>query len=193
MYNLFTVDPSLRACGWAKFEFDDRKKVGRYLDSGVVKSKGIEEGEDPVIRSLKGKRSKANDWVSRLDETVDKVLLDDIIYGENGETCLNKVALIELPSTYSGGKGDVAAASGAIMKLMGVVFSFRERLLHEHYFEDVILVPVATWKGQVKKEITQRRVDRNWKIPDITDHNEYDAIAIGDWYLRRFLKYKPIR
>lgn len=187
MYNLFCVDPSLRACGWAFFECDDVKKTAQYRDSGVVKSKGIENGVDPVITSLKGKKSKANDWVSRLDETVDKVLEN----AKSNKPFRPHIALIELPSTYSGGVGDIAAASGAIMKLNGVVFSFRERLLHEYNFDEVILVPVPVWKGQTKKEITKRRVDRNWKISGVTDHNQYDALGISDWYLRRYLGYTP--
>lgn len=185
MFNVFSVDPSLRACGWTSFACTDEYDEARYLESGCIRSKGIEEGEDPVIDSLKGKRSKSNDWISRLDETVNAVLcfVPESSY---------KIGLIELPSTYSGGKGDVAAASGAIMKLMGVVFAFRERMLHEHGFNEVILVPVITWKGQTKKDVTARRVLRNWKCSHVTDHNEMDAIGIADWYLRRKMNYKPI-
>ena len=187
---LFCVDPSIRACGWSMFSYNQKKKTAKYENSGFVKSKGIEDGDDPVIDSLRGRRSKANDWISRLDETVEEVLLHSC---DAGSQCLPHIGLIELPSTYSGGSGDVASASGAIMKLMGVVFSFRERLIYESNFDKVILVPVITWKGQTKKEITARRVLRNWPCQHITDHNEMDAVGIGDWYLRRYLKYKPQR
>ncbi len=180
MYDLFVVDPSLRACGWASFRFDAKRNKAKYMHSGFVKSKGIEDGEDPVIDSLKGKRAKANDWIYRLDETVDEVL-------SNVDQPMTEVGLIELPSTYSGGRGDAASASGAIMKLMGVVFSFREKMLYQYGFEKVILVPVHTWKGTVPKHVTKRRVLRSWPCQHISDHNEMDAVGIGDWYLRRYL------
>ena len=55
----------------------------------------------------------------------------------------------------------------------------------------VELVPVRDWKGSVPKHITLKRIQRAWGWRGM-DHNIADAVGIGDWYIRKQLKFEAI-
>ncbi|KKK77481.1 hypothetical protein LCGC14_2853180, partial [marine sediment metagenome] len=63
---------------------------------------------------------------------------------------------------------------------------FRVRTLFEQMDVEVTLVPVPKWKGNVPKEITMDRSRKHWGWRG-EDHNEGDAVGIGDWYFRKYL------
>jgi hypothetical protein len=166
-YNLLAIDPSIRALGWSVFEVDESAGAARLLRSGVQRTRG---GREEV------------DWVERLDMMVDFVIG---LCLERGKEC--SVVVIELPSVYAGGRGDAASASGSIMKLSSLVFALRQALLGEGI--EVQLVPVRKWKGTLPKHITERRVRIYWHWKG-SDHNESDAVGIGDYWIRKELRYK---
>lgn len=159
------IDPSTRALGWAIFETRAWEGVGELVTSNVFR-----EGSD------------AGDWIVRTDLMILRLYLV-------AQQLRVTKAVIELPSCYSGGVGDVAGKSGSIMKLMGCVMAIREKLKSSLGIE-VILVPVLRWKGTTPKEVTRKRVKRWWGW-DGVDHNECDAVGIGDWYVRKMLRYEP--
>ena len=86
--------------------------------------------------------------------------------------------LIEEPSIMSSEKGTVTARSGALIKLAmyaGMVTGF---FLIKGY--EVILIPVASWKGSLPKEVTKKRVmGTNIGAEESKASHYYDAIGIG--------------
>jgi Holliday junction resolvasome RuvABC endonuclease subunit len=160
-----TIDPGTRDLGWAMFEIDSRSKTATLLDSGVI--------------SINARREK--DWINRCDLMTDHLV--DLAQAQRAERCI-----IEMPQTFSGKRGRVARNTGSVAKLTGLVMSLRLAMLYEGV--DVTLVTVRKWKGSLPKRVTQQRVRRYWSWSK-SDHNEADAVGIGDWYVRRCLKYTP--
>ena len=169
---ILCIDPSVKALGWAVF-----RGVKCNQCKGDHKWELFKSG---VIKNNKGKKDGV-DWIDKLDYMVQKI--SEMINEHELWRTLDLV-LIELPSTYSGGKGDVAANSGAIMKLMGLVMALREMIRCTGF--KTMVVPVRSWKGTVPKHITQKRIKHFWDW-DGDDHNEADAVGIGDWYIRKHL------
>lgn len=161
MKKILVIDPGTRKTGWALFTAYDTKKAF-YVRSGVFEA------------------SKSNNWLIRLDrmrEAFRKLLVKE-------EPSL---VLIEQPMTFmTSRKGLGALNSGAVMKLMALVFTFRTMALCRKI--DTVLVPVQTWKGQVPKRVTQKRIKRHLGLV-LKDDNEADAAGIGLWYIRKVLKY----
>ena len=147
--NMLSVDPSIKALGYAMFT------------RGKLKSSGH--------KNLKSKK----DWVSNVDEMVEFIreLLDDI-----------DLCVIELPDVFTSARGLAASNSGAIVKLMAIVFAVRQMCLEEGI--GVYLLPVRKWKGNLPKEITQLRMKRRWGVVS-KSNDEIDAIGIGTFYLER--------
>ena len=96
----------------------------------------------------------------------------------------NKIdyAVIEQPEIFRSGKGEACISSGAIIKLTGCAFSIYGALTMTGV--DVTMVKVTRWKGNVPKHVTQRRVKRHWGTCP-SNHNEADAVGIGDWAVRK--------
>jgi len=164
MSRLLCIDPSIRALGWAVFSMQKKRRKAELIYSGVIKLRG-------------------QDWIAKMDQMVDAVHFEaaglKLLYKE-------VTILIEMPQIF-GGRGVVAQNSSALYKLIACVFSLRQMFLDLD--EEVVLIPVTKWKGQVPKEVTQRRVRKYWKWKG-TDHNEADSIGIGDWYIRKELQWK---
>lgn len=145
---------------------------------------------DPSVKALGWAFFSTGEWRNDEWELVDSGVLkvaaewpeshDKMIRKVYSEIPCGSVVLIELPSHYDSGKGAAARNSGAILKLFGLVMALREKLDPAR----VRLVPVRMWKGTVPKEITQKRVRKYWDWAG-EDHNEADAVGIGDWYLRK--------
>jgi len=96
--------------------------------------------------------------------------------------------LIEEPRLFlSTRKGQAASNSSAILKLVAMVYCMAGAL-KALFTENVVLVPVQQWKGNVPKEITQKRVLKHWGCKS-GDDNITDAVGIGDWYIRKQLGY----
>lgn len=156
---LWCVDPSLKAMGFARFELYAEKDA--LAESGVIR--GQKDG---------------GTW-ARTDWCVDALggLMEESPVG-----WANVLVLIEEPAHYDGGAGTAARNSGAILKLLGLAASIRGRVIS--YGGHVIMVPVRRWKGTVPKAVTARRIQRAWNWTG-SDHNEADAVGIGDWWLRK--------
>lgn len=159
---LLAIDPSTKALGWAVFEIGG-KGACRLIESGVMRQRN-DDGEDD---------SPA--WLVNLDEVVEKIRC---VATEHGAS----LAVIEQPQMFSSARGKAAAASGSVLKLTAVAFALRERL--RVMGMNVTMVPVSRWKGQTPKKITQMRVRRVWGWEG-ADHNEADAVGIGDWWIRK--------
>lgn len=102
------------------------------------------------------------------------------------------VVVIEKPQVYSPRhwKGD----PNDLIDLAIVVGKISERYAKH----EVILVLPSQWKGQVSKEVTAARIDKELtqreksvldkalaKRPRYLRHNIYDAVGIGRWYFEK--------
>jgi len=164
---LLCIDPGTRKMGVAVFELDGKKKRGRLLKCFVE-----------VIS-----RKKVAKWQDRIDMMADKAI--EICNKEKPDR-----VLIEQPRLFlSTRKGQAASNSGAVLKLMGMVYCMAGAL-GVVKGREVTLVGVQQWKGNVPKHITQKRVLWHWGCKS-GDDNITDAVGIGDWYIRKQLKYKP--
>lgn len=168
MRTLF-IDPGTKRLGWAEFAEGDR--TVRLCRSGVV----IAARKDP--------------WKKRMDFMVREVVkrLQMKQTKEKMRIAVYEVT-IEMPQQFQSARGQAALNSGAVMKLIATVFSLRQALLERGY--GVRLVNVSKWKGQVKKKVTAKRVQRWWGKELTADEelkggDELDACGIGDWWYRR--------
>lgn len=132
-------------------------------------------GETPKLTAYNVKKLnlEGESWIVRA-----KVMLEVVKDLEN-EYCPAHI-YIETPSHYSAGKGEVARNSGAILKLMFLVGA-----VYGAFKDQVTLLPVSRWKGNVPKEITQRRMLKRWNATG--DHNAIDAVGIGDYVISQKL------
>lgn len=169
MQTLLCVDPSTRTLGWAVFRIGDGAS---FIKAGVI-HKGVDE--DALNEAW-----PTIEWIDRIDRMVSAVRLVAIEH-----RCT--AAAIELPQVFQSAAGQGASASGSIIKLVAAAFSIRSDLYAIERMETVLMVPVNRWKGTVPKEITQMRIRRAWDWKG-SDHNEADAVGIGDWYIRKYLK-----
>jgi len=172
---LLTIDPGTKRLGWAIFEFDYRFKIPKVC---LYRSGFIAES------------SKTKDWIERIDLMTKQILgiCQNLIFYSS-----EIKILIELPTNFAGSsKGAAALNSGSVGKLMACVFQLKGAISHVFPSFDIQLISVRTWKGNVPKTITEKRILKYWgrkgKVND-----ESDAIGIGDWYIRNILKYQPIK
>lgn len=94
------------------------------------------------------------------------------------------VVLSEFPQEMNGGRGAVALASGAVRKLAAFVGMVEGRLSTQDIRLEV--VEPMTWKGQLPKDITVKRVRRDYpQVPADLYSDVYDAIGIGRWRIRQ--------
>jgi len=88
------------------------------------------------------------------------------------------------------------------LKLNACVFTLRQMIVSRNYKTPatkiakskvtVMLVPVNKWMGNRPKHVTKKRVEKHWNLTR-ADHNETDALGIGDWFVRKVLRYTPTK
>lgn len=110
----------------------------------------------------------------------------------------DRIVIIEKPRVYQTGlqKGDqrdivnLALAVGAI-----------GQLLRPKWLDSLIFVEPHEWKGQVPKEIMQKRIDKTLTAEELSKivwpskslrHNVYDAIGLGLWGISKAPKTRKI-
>lgn len=166
---VLTIDPSIRNLGWSFFFKQGRRKV-ELIESGH-------------LRTTKKEREKwgKKEWEGAVDAMIDKVwqLVTSMRACHPG----NLTVLIEMCAVYGGGRGTVASASEAVLKLGCFTYALRQMLKSELNLK-VVLVGVRQWKGTVPKHITMLRARKHWDWKG-TDHNEADAIGLGTWWFRK--------
>lgn len=167
---ILAFDPSMRKFGWAVL---DR---GKLVDHGLITQAG------PSKKVPKKKRRTLAFWIGRVDEMVNTVYRD---LGDHVGSA--DVVVIEMPRIYSRGSSASQAAknSGAIEKLIFLVSSLRSRIMRYDMHVRIVLVYPQTWKGQVPKSLTRRRMERRYgRVIKHLDHNIVDAIGIATWFQR---------
>lgn len=156
MKTLLAIDPGLKRTGYAVF------KNNQYMCSGVIKV------------------SKKLGWIDRLDFIVVQII--NLLSKYSIE-----IVVVEQPELFiMSSKGRAASNSGAVLKLTALVFSINAMMKYRETGLECVLVSVRKWKGNVPKEITQRRVKRRWGV-DLKSLDESDAVGLGTYYIEKVL------
>lgn len=164
-----TIDPGVEM-GYAIWDLDGLRGPQKF-------PAGMEWRAITVKRSgyLRGKTGK---YSNRLDSTVAQFLA---LFRE----CPCEIVVSEFPEVWgSSGRGGAANASGDLLKLAGFCYAARQAILDHFSGVQWEFVPVSKWKGQTPKELTQMRIKRAWNWKG-QNHNEADAVGIGDWVIRK--------
>lgn len=156
---LLSIDPSTKTLGWALFDRRNGSADWRLVRSSYIR-----------------RRPKA-DWMQGIDDMVAQLMGVAKKYGVH-------VVVIEKPQVFGGNAGVAAANTESVMKLSACVWAIRQAMRYVAPVMHVELVNVNKWKGQTPKSVTQMRVRRHWGW-DGKDHNEADAVGIGDWWIRK--------
>lgn len=117
------------------------------------------------------------DWTERLFEYTKSVF-------KVAEKYRVGACIIEYPSLFQTSGGMTVARSGNLLKLTmlcGALFSVLELYNPE-------LLPVNTWKGNLKKDVVRRRIKRLIPTPgDFTlNSHTWDAVGMGMHVLGKF-------
>jgi len=154
--------------GWAIFELRSKNQAALIASGCITIS------------------AKKDDWIERID----KICIDLLNVYWHHHIHLAHL-LIELPEVFGSHKGRAASSSGSVGKLMACVFQIKGVISREFPNFEISLIPVRMWKGNLPKERTEYRIQKYWGRGGETS-DESDAIGLGDWFIRRELKYKPI-
>jgi hypothetical protein len=207
-YRVLSIDPDVVQLGWAMFDLyaagrnkgkcdlaaHGVVKVGRSLHDRFEHGFSPEENQSlgvlgAVPDRLGNKRTRVFGKVGMLTWVYAVDWMVESIRRVEGGGELISVAVIEMPSHLPTARGMAASNSGAILKLGFCVSSLRQALRDDGI--PVELIGVRFWKGQAPKEVTQRRMQQVWGV-EYAKEDEYDAIGIGDWFVRRVLGYMPM-
>ena len=151
-----SVDPGIDG-GWASWLGTEWKKELPPEDTGLVRPRG-----------------KSKDWATRLDSSLDQWV--ELLREWRWEHML-----IEWPKFMESGGGQTVARTDALVKLAATC----GRIVQVFRGEDipVTLVPVADWKGQLPKEVVNKRIVKRLgeaACEDFETH-AWDAVGIGLW------------
>ncbi len=154
---ILSIDPGTIGLGWAVFTND-----------GVLHMSGAIE----IAQSIH--------WQERCRLMADR--FDSQLYSF---TAIER-AVIEKPFIALEGKCLQAAKKQDVIKLTLVTGRIWQAI-HSHFGNVAEFVDVMTWKGQMSKALTERRVKKRLPgLPEgISDH-QVDAVGIGLWALGKF-------
>jgi len=162
--------------GWALFSPDDTEENYILDRSGTIKStEGERKGKDEIRIVVQ---------IMKIRKLVDDEL-NLAEYGYGDSFMYPVLLLIEKPKLWTNVKSMASQRQGGVMILhilVGALFWFGWQ-----NFENVELVDVSTWKGQLPKSVTLKQVKRRWNVNPETD-DEADAIGIGSWYIDKLAK-----
>lgn len=161
---VFAIDPSVNHLGWAVMDIDqDIHPVGvahKVVASGTIDAPEEFKQENLVERL---------EWMAEAIEDVATDFDFDVI-------------VIERPEPWGAYKSMASDRSGAMQMLTLLIGALAYWAIGWVSAESVKLVKVSTWKGQLPKHITKRRMEQKYGQGFKTDH-EADAVGIGDYYL----------
>ena len=156
------IDPSIASCGVAVWEFTNWRKWENITPPDQVHL------WHPILRNPKEATWDAKlTWMAqRFDELLE--VLGDV-----------KTVGCELPMLVRGGGGDVVASSGALVKLSCCVGAFAGVCAVKDV--EFLPIPVYEWKGQLPKDIVNRRIRQLLGNENCRKFKRdiWDAVGIG--------------
>lgn len=149
-----SIDPGLKRTGWALW------CNTKLYDYGLTTIKDMDVSGWKLAANLMARRA---------------------LYGRLQSYAVGFV-ISEIPEEFASGKGKAALNSGAVRKLSYYVGVLSGVCLAK----DIRFASVEPmkWKGNVPKEITEKRVRRDYRqVEGGLFSDVYDAIGIGRWWI----------
>lgn len=153
---VLALDPSINHLGWALM-IPGRALMYETIDAPT--------------------ESKFQELVYRIDWIIGE--LDDL----PGQQDFDTVA-IEKPEPWGAYKSMASSRSGSLQMLTLVVGALTQWALARVGADNVKLVKVSTWKGQLPKTVTKKRMEKKYNCKFATGH-ESDAVGLGDYVLTK--------
>jgi len=157
--DILTIDPSINHLGWAFLAQDDKVASYNFLRVyGTIDAPTEFKQEELVYRI---------DWIiGELDETTLMFQFDTIA--------------IECPEPWGAYKSMASSRSGSLQMLTLVVGALTHWAIQRVGVDSVKLIKVSTWKGQLPKAVTKRRMEKKYNCTFRTS-DEADAVGLGDY------------
>ena len=95
--------------------------------------------------------------------------------------------VIEQPEPWGAYKSLASSRSGSLLMLQMLTGAIVGWALSQTYSisdQEVVLVKVSQWKGQLPKNVTKMRMERKYNCKFATT-DEADAVGLADWYLQQ--------
>lgn len=174
---ILAIDPSLLHCGWAilKLTCDIAEHCNIDIPHGTIRLQAYGTIKAP-------KELKEEEIVIRIAfvlSELDKVPWPGI-----------QRIVIEQPESWGAYKSLASSHSGSLLLLnllTGAIVGWALNQTCRVGDEEIILVKVSKWKGQLPKTVTQSRMEKKYNVKFATN-DEADATGLGDWYLTQQLK-----
>lgn len=176
MNYLFSVDPGLMGTGWAFWE----ETVGEPLAVGVINSCSTLNNASWIDRGL----DITIQLNSAIFNCITKHRFGDTKTDPRFDTEKRTITVLsEYPQFQGSAKGYAATTKGDIYKLATLVGMFGARTIETPFrFE---IVEVSVWKGQLPKDIVEKRIRRILGEDACTrlgiKTHAWDAVGIGLW------------
>ncbi len=164
MKKVLAIDPSIMNLGWAILNTPPERP--QLLDYGTVI---CETAKLPL-------ETRMNTTIMGLEDAI-RHHLDSI-----------DIVVIEKPQLWGAYKSMASMASGALLCLhilTGALYWWAANLFESH---NTFLVPVSEWKGQLPKEVTQKRMEKRYNVKFATD-DESDACGLGTYAITETKQY----
>lgn len=159
---ILAIDPSVLHLGWAEMRKDPKTIETQLISFGTV--------EAP-------EELKQTGLVTRLTWMIET--LDDIIW-----LAPLTYIVIEQSEMWGAYKSMASSRSGSLQMLTMLTGALVFWAVTKVGDKNVRLVKVSTWKGQLPKLVTKKRMETKYNCKFRTD-DESDAVGLGDWYLER--------
>jgi hypothetical protein len=152
---VLTVDPGVES-GWAVWSARDWGKCVPPSETGVVVPKTTLQWEDRIDAAIK-QYEKEFRWYQF------------------------ELVIIERPHFMEGERGNTAARADALVKL--AIFYGMLRQLYRGNGVPVVPARVIVWKGQLKKDIVNARIEKRLGKTACKgfETHAWDAVGIGLW------------
>jgi len=166
-YTVIGIDPSVRSLGLGFFE------NGQFAGASTIKGLSARE---PIERRVHGiVQAVCNATAARRAQA-------DISHSVH--------IIIEQPQRFGAYKSAASLAAGDLQLLDFVVGGLLVGLATPRIQPQ--LAKVSTWKGNLSKQNTRKRLSRDLSLPSTTwqTHDECDATGIAWWYLKQLPEYQ---
>jgi len=161
---ILSIDPSINNLGWA---YQKTEETGTVLQR--------------VFGTIRAPRNvKEASTEDRLGAMIEVLEIELFPYLD--PSTADVVLLLEQPETWGAYKSMASQHSGSLGLLDLLVGALFWWGWDKNW--DVHLVKVSKWKGQLPKEVTQRRAEEYFQVHCDTDH-EADALGILQWWLEK--------
>lgn len=180
MSTLVAIDVGLTALGWAawtsvRVPIDRRKDSAQPVspDScGVVSVPGRVANKN---RSADRKKNRTM-WINNA-RWIHAAFVEEVL-----DVFAPDVMATEWPEFRSGNAVGMAAAGGEVLTKLALCAGCHMQQAWDREAEGMI-VPVSTWKGMLKKDVTNKRIVRaigkEAKDGTLIDSHAWDAVGIG--------------